>query len=132
MIKLSDAPSLSQRPCVWDTRLVSDVSGQPDESRKQGRREKGEIDLFHACFQPLDESKMKGYDQIKLISACALSTVRSGQDGARSKGQEWRRLISISLSLLSAHTTALELEGKLLSCVSSLIKLPWLKLCHLD
>ena len=90
MVKLSDAPSLSQRPCVWDTRLVSDVSGQPDESRKQGRREKGEINLFHACFQPLDESKMKGHDQIKQSNACALSTVGSGRILAQSNGPDVR------------------------------------------
>ena len=42
----------------------------------QGRREKAQIDFFHARYQPLDVAKMDGMDQIKLNNACALSTIR--------------------------------------------------------
>ena len=70
---------------------MSDVSGHLDVSKKEGRREKAQIDLFHACFQPLDESKMKGHDQIKQSNACALCPVRPGKILAQSDGPERRR-----------------------------------------
>ena len=50
-IKILGGPGLSQVPCAWDTRLVSDALGHLDESEKQGRREKEKIDLFHALYQ---------------------------------------------------------------------------------
>ena len=51
MIKILGVPGLSQVPCAWDTRLVSDATGHLDGSEKQGRREKEQINLFHALYQ---------------------------------------------------------------------------------
>ena len=51
MIKILGVPGLSQVPCAWDTRLVSDAPGHLDGFEKQGRREKEQINLFHALDQ---------------------------------------------------------------------------------
>ena len=59
-MKLPYVPSLSQVSCAWDTRLVSDVPGHLNESGNEGRREKAQIDLFHARFQSLDVPNKQG------------------------------------------------------------------------
>ena len=60
MIKLPCVPSLNQELGAWDTRLLSDAPGHLNESGNQGRREKEEINPFHAWFQPLDVPKKQG------------------------------------------------------------------------
>ena len=39
---------------------MSDVRGHLDEPGKQGRRDKTQIDLFHARFESLDKAKKEG------------------------------------------------------------------------
>ena len=56
---------------------MSDAPGHLNESGNQGRREKEEIDPFHASSQSLDEVNKKGLGS-NHVNVYASSTVRSG------------------------------------------------------
>ena len=76
-IKLLCVPGLSQISCAWDTRLVSnDALEHLDVSRKQGRREKSQINFAPCMKSALSMWKMcmEGQDLVWIMQGGTLAS----------------------------------------------------------
>ena len=110
-IKILGVPGLSQVPCAWDTRLVSDAPGHQDGVEKQGRREKEKIDLFHALYQGLacDLKVGLGVNQAKLCMGHLYHQIWQILMKIRRPGIEVPIFFSLSLSLSPSFSPHLSL-----------------------